>query len=63
MTMNDQIKAAREARGWSQEDLAAEARVHRMTVHYIENGNVSPTAATLQKIATALQIDLTIKSA
>ena len=51
------IKFERQKRGFSQEDLAFEAGLSRNSVWKIETNQVSPTIATLEKIAKALGMD------
>lgn len=51
------VRAARSARGLSQEALAAAAGVHRTYVGHIERGETSPTLANLVRIAVALGVD------
>ena len=51
------IKFERQKRGFSQEDLAFEAGLSRNSVWKIETNQVSPTIATLEKIANALGMD------
>lgn len=54
MTVGDRLRARREERGFSQEDLAARARVHRNTISDIERGEASATMRTLTKLADGL---------
>lgn len=51
----NRIRAARQARGWTQNDLAARARVSARTVHAIEKGQ-DCRQATKRKILTALGV-------
>lgn len=48
------MRRRREATGLSQESLAAEANLHRNYVGRLERGQVVPSLAVVQKIATAL---------
>ncbi len=43
MGLNNHIKALRQARGWTQKDLAARLEVSRQTVIAIENGRYDPS--------------------
>lgn len=52
------IRLERIKRGISQEELADIADIARSTMGIIERGEKSPTLQTLNKIATALEIDL-----
>ena len=46
----DEIKAAREARGWSQERMAAELGVHRSMISRIESGRQQASGPVLRLI-------------
>ncbi len=48
------VREARAERGWSQERLAERSGLDRSYVGEIERGRVSPTLATLEKLALAL---------
>jgi transcriptional regulator with XRE-family HTH domain len=48
----------RERRGYSVRELARRARVGYVTIVRIENGHMSPTVTMLEKLATALKIDV-----
>ncbi len=50
------VQKLREKRGWSQEELAFEAALHRTYISGVERGVRNPTVAVLQKIATALDV-------
>jgi len=54
--VGQQIKALREARGWSQEQLADEARLHRTYVSGVERGIRNPTLTVLERFAKALDV-------
>ena len=45
------MRQLREARGWSQEDLAEKADMHRTYVSGIERGTRNPTLTVLARIA------------
>ena len=49
------LKATREARGWTQAELAARVGVSRKTINTIENGIFVPSTLTALKIAGALE--------
>ncbi len=51
------VKFERQKKGLSQEELAFKAELSRNAIWKIESGRVSPTIATLEKIAQALDID------
>jgi transcriptional regulator with XRE-family HTH domain len=52
------IKQLREARGLTQEQMAALSRIPRATWGHLESGGGNPTLAVLDKVATALQVPL-----
>ncbi len=51
----NRIRAARQARGWTQADLADRAHVSARTIHAIEKGQAC-RQATKRKILTALNV-------
>ena len=54
----DNIKALREARGLSQQQIAKLAGIPRATWTHLESGGANPTLAVLIKVANALQVRL-----
>lgn len=48
------MKRLREVRGWSQEELADQAGIHRTYVSGVERGVRNPTVTVLEKLAVAL---------
>lgn len=52
----DVVREARLAAGWTQEELAHRAGVHRTYVGDLENGRKSPTLDVVEAIASALGI-------
>lgn len=54
----DNIKAMREARGLSQQQIAKAAGIPRATWTHLESGAANPTLAVLIKVAAALQVRL-----
>lgn len=48
------MKTLRTAKGWSQEELADQAGIHRTYVSGVERGVRNPTATVLEKLAVAL---------
>lgn len=56
--MGTRIKVLREARGLSQDDLAAAAEVSRQTIGKIESGKADTGAASLMAIARKLEVRL-----
>lgn len=51
------LKRLRTAKGWSQEQYAFEAGIHRTYVSDIERGARNPTILILEKLAAPLGID------
>lgn len=54
------IRKFREKRGWSQEQLALEADLHRAYIGQIERGEKNIGLINLQKIADALKVKVQI---
>ncbi len=52
------IKAIREARGWSQEELADQAELHRTYVSGVERGIRNPTVTVLDRLGKALKVSI-----
>jgi putative transcriptional regulator len=52
--LGNTLKSEREARGWTQADLAARVGVSRKTINTIENGVFVPSTITALKISKAL---------
>lgn len=50
------VRAFREERGWSQEQLAFEAGLHRTYVSGIERGVRNPTATVIERLAITLKV-------
>ena len=50
------VRAFREQRGWSQEQLAFEAGLHRTYVSGIERGVRNPTATVIEQLAITLKV-------
>ena len=51
------LKATRLDKGLSQSEVARRLGVKHATYHEIENGNCSPNLATIEKIASVLELD------
>lgn len=51
------VRALREAKGWSQEDYADRAGIHRTYVSDIERGKRNPTISVVEKLAAPFDID------
>lgn len=52
------LKAEREARGWSQADLAARSGVSKAMISKVERAEASPTAAILIRLSAAFELTL-----
>ena len=50
------VKKLREAKGWSQEEYAHEADIHRTYVSDIERGARNPTVVIVEKLALPLGV-------
>lgn len=55
-----QLRALREARGWSQEEFADRAGLHRTYVSAVERGVRNPTLSVLERLAKALGVSIEI---
>ena len=51
------VRALREARGWSQEEYADRAGIHRTYVSDIERGRRNPTITVVEKLAVPLEVE------
>jgi len=54
--MAKRLKALRRRRGWTQENLAARAGLHRVFIAKLEAGIQDPSLTTIQKLAKALKV-------
>lgn len=52
------IRKYRKKKGWTQEELAFEASLHRAYIGHIERGEKNVGLINLQKIAKALKVDI-----
>lgn len=52
------VKALREANGWSQEELADRAGMHRTYVSAVERAVRNPTLTVIERIAKALKVTI-----
>ena len=53
------LRALREERGWSQEEFADRAGLHRTYVSAVERGVRNPTLSVLERLSKALGISIT----
>jgi transcriptional regulator with XRE-family HTH domain len=51
------VRRLREEKGWSQEDYADRAGIHRTYVSDIERGRRNPTVTVVEKLAGPLGVD------
>jgi len=56
-TIGERIRELREAKGWTQDDLAEAAGIHRVTIAKYEAGKVEPKSTSLSRLAAALEVD------
>jgi putative transcriptional regulator len=56
--LSNSLRSEREARGWTQAELAARVGVSRKTINTIENGVFVPSTLTALKIAQALELSV-----
>ena len=54
----EEVKRLRKERGWSQQRLADEANINKVTLIRIEHGVGNPGIDTLEKLAKALDIEI-----
>lgn len=59
----NEIREQREAKGWTQKDLAERAGLRAEKVSKIERGKQNPTVQTVAKIARALSMRLSLQPA
>jgi len=52
------VRRLREAEGWSQEDYADRAGIHRTYVSDIERGRRNPTITVVEKLALPLGVNV-----
>ena len=50
------VRELRNARGWSQEELADRADLHRTYISAVERGVRNPTIMVIERIAKALKV-------
>lgn len=55
--MNTSLKAARDKRGWTMDELAERSGVSKATISELESGNrANPTVDTVTKLEVALRV-------
>lgn len=55
--LGSNVRRLREAKGWSQEDYADRAGIHRTYVSDIERGKRNPTVTVVEKLAKPLDVN------
>ena len=58
ISMGKRIRKYREAKGWSQSELAYQVQMSNTTISHIEVGTGKPELNTVVKIANALEVSL-----
>ena len=58
MKIGDNIKKAREAKGWSQKEVALSLKMDQSQYSKIENNKTDPHLSTIEKIAEALGVSI-----
>ncbi len=56
--VGEEVKRLRQAKGWTQEQLAVYAGSSQPTVNLLEAGKRNPSASTLEKLARALEVEV-----
>ena len=59
LTLGKNLRRAREAKGWSQEEMAFKSGVHRTYVGGVERGEYNASILTIRRFTRALGIALT----
>lgn len=54
--LGERVKAFRKAKGWSQEELADQAGLHRTFISQVERAAKRTTIRSVEKLATALGV-------
>lgn len=54
--LGNKLRAAREAKGWTQAELAAVIGMSRKTINTVENGIFIPSTVVALKLAAALDL-------
>ena len=54
--VGENVRHLRQEKGWSQEDLAFEAKLHRTYISQIERGVINPSVVVIEKLAITLGV-------
>lgn len=57
-TLGERMREIREAKGLTQREIAARIQIDDYYISRLENNHINPTLATMQKLATALEVDV-----
>lgn len=57
MALSNTVRERREARGWTQQQLADRLGISRQAISQIERGDFEPSARVLLRLANALEAD------
>ncbi|MBI2822601.1 MAG: helix-turn-helix transcriptional regulator [Acidobacteria bacterium] len=57
-TLGERIREIREAKGLTQREVAARIQIDDYYISRLENNHINPTLATMQKIASALGVEV-----
>ncbi len=58
--LGSNVKRLRQGKGWSQEDYADRAGIHRTYVSDIERAARNPTISVVEKLAKALKVNASV---
>ena len=58
MSFSENVKALREERHWSQQDVADRVGLNKMTISQYENGKRKPSFEMIEKLAEIFHVDL-----
>jgi transcriptional regulator with XRE-family HTH domain len=56
--LSQSVRRLRQAKGWSQEELASRSGLHRTFISQVERISKTPTITSVEKIARALDVSL-----
>ena len=57
--LGERVRALRQVRGWTQEDLGERSALSYKFIGQIERGHGNPSIDTLQRLSAALEVDIT----
>jgi len=59
-SVGELIQKTRKSKGWSQEELGYRAKIDQSRLSKLERGENAPTRPQAQRLAEALELDLTV---